>query len=229
MDFEGQQMYPELAASGGLEAALKEAARLQDRELGPLWPGLDADIVRMETARGVLAVDLAPSERRFRISVYIPESTWPIGSTDNIGLLVEALAAWREGVPFDELRDAFEFLQLDEFIEMLESGEPTKSQWSNLFASEFYSDQWGILRCIHADGMLRGFFPTVTHDAVRLRVNPLDGSSRQVLVRERNDGNYEVLRVGAAGEAWDEVAPADLTGYLRRNLVGFDPNQGASP
>jgi hypothetical protein len=44
-------------------------------------------------------------------------------------------------------------------------------------------------------------FPTITHGAVRLCVDAMDGRSRQVLVDEVNGELYEVVRVGvpAAG------------------------------
>ena len=153
------------------------------------------------------------------MSVHIPESTWLIGSTDDFGSLVEAVAAWREGVAFDEMKAAFGFLELDEFTNMLESGEPTNSQWSDLLSSDFYRDQWEVLRRIRSDEMLRELFPTVSHGAVRLRVSPLDGASRQVLVMELDDGNYEVLRVGMPETEWVQVLAADLIGYLRAILT----------
>ncbi len=213
MDSSQQRLYPDLAALGGLEAAMKDAARLRGCDIGQLYAG--PDVVRIETTRGVVAVDLVRGERRFRMSVHIPESTWPVGSTNDLGLLVEAVAAWREGMPFDELRVAFGFLELDEFTGMLEAGEPTNSQWYDLLSSDFYRGQWELLHRIRSDETLRKLFPTVTHGAVRLRANPLDGASRQVLVGELDDGNYEVLRVGMPGMTWVEVEAANLIEYLR--------------
>lgn len=58
-------------------------------------------------------------------------------------------------------------------------------------------------------------FPTVTHGAVRLRVDPLDVTSRQVLVHELDGERYEIMRAGVPGAAWVEVSAGDLIASLR--------------
>jgi hypothetical protein len=165
-----------------------------------------------------VTVGLAAEERLFRVVIHIPDFAWEIGATDDLGLLVEAVAAWREGMPFDELRARFEFLELDEFTRALERGEPTCSQWSALLSSDFHRGQWNLLRRIHADETLRGLFPTISHRAVRLQADPLDGASRQVLVAELEGERYEVMHAGAPGTTWVEVPSADLIAYLRAAL-----------
>ncbi|MCM2429709.1 hypothetical protein [Streptomyces sp. RKAG337] len=211
-----KEFYPDVAALGGLGAAMQEAARLRGCDIGPVYSV--SDVVRIETARGVVSIDLAAEERLFLAGIHIPGFTWAIGSTDDLGLLVEAVAAWREGMAIDEFETRFEFVRLDEFTRALESGEPTSLQWSDLLSSDFYRGQWNLLRRIHADERLRGFFPTVTHGAVRLRVDPLDGASRQVLVEELDGERYEVMRVGAPEATWVEVSAGDLISYLRAGL-----------
>ena len=62
-------------------------------------------------------------------------------------------------------------------------------------------------------------FPTITHGAVRLRVDQLDGTSRQVLVHELDEERYEVIRAGDPGAAWVEVPTGDLIAYLRAALT----------
>ncbi|GCB45149.1 hypothetical protein SNL152K_2439 [Streptomyces sp. NL15-2K] len=147
----------------------------------------------------------------------VPGFTWEIGSTDDLGLLVDAVAAWREGVPFDELAARFTFLELDEFARALERGEPTSSQWADLLSTEFHRRQWNLLRRLHTDEVLRHMFPTISHGAVRLRVDLFDGASRQVLVHELDGERYEVL-AGELGAAWVEVQTGDLIAYLRAAL-----------
>lgn len=209
-------LYPDVEDMGGLGAAMEMAAGLRGCDIGTVHSV--SDVARIETARGVVTVNLAAEERLFLVSIHIPGFTWAIGSTDDLGLLVEAVAAWREGMSFDELDDKFEFVRLDEFTRALENGEPTSSQWSDLLSSDFYRKQWNLLRRIHADDRLRGFFPTVTHGAVRLCVDPLDGASRQVLVEELEGERYEVMRVGVPGATWVEVPAGDLVSYLRAAL-----------
>ncbi|MFI1069610.1 hypothetical protein [Streptomyces puniciscabiei] len=216
MNIPGKDLYPDVTASGGLAPAMRETAKSRgcDTGLGP-WA---ADVVSVETARGFLSVDIATEERLFRLSVHIPGFAWEIGSTGDLGLLVEAVAAWREGTPLEELEERFEFMELDEFARALESGEPTSSQWSDLLSSEFHRRQWNLLRRLRADEVLRNMFPTITHGAVRLRVDPLNGTSRQVLVHEVDAERYEVLRVGMLEAVWAEVPTGDLIAYLRAAL-----------
>ncbi|MGW7405241.1 hypothetical protein ACWGI9_16140 [Streptomyces sp. NPDC054833] len=216
MDTHRKDLYPDVTASGGLGPAMREAARLRgcDTGLGP-WA---ADVISIQTARGFLSVDPATEERLFRLSVGIPGFDWEIGSTGDLGLLVEAIAAWREGIPLDELEERFEFMELDEFVGALERGEPTSSQWAELLSSDFNRRLWNLLRRLRADEVLRDMFPTISHGAVRLRVDAMDGRSRQVLVDEVNGELYEVMRVGVPGAGWVEVPAGDLIAYLRAAL-----------
>ncbi|MER7109303.1 hypothetical protein [Streptomyces sp. NPDC000229] len=216
METHRKDLYPDMTASGGLGPAMKEAATLRGCDIG-LSPW-DTDVVRIETARGFVSVDPATDERLFRVGVHIPGFTWEIGATDDLGLLVEAVAAWREGMPFEELEERFEFMDLEELARALEAGEPTSLQWSDLLSSDFYRGQWNLLRRLHADEVLRNMFPIVTHGAVRLRVDPLDTTSRQVLVHELDGERYEVMRAGVPGAAWVEVSAGDLIASVRAAL-----------
>ncbi|GAA2627644.1 hypothetical protein [Streptomyces vastus] len=223
MDTHRKDLYPDVTAAGGLVSAMKEAAKLRGGEIWPAPSTTDAIII--DTARGLVSVVPATEERLFRVRVLIPGFTWEspgfsweIGSTDDLGLLVEAVAAWREGMPLDELAARFEFLELDEFARALERGEPTSLQWSDLLSSDFHRRQWNLLRRLHADEVLRNMFPTITHGAVRLCVDLFDGASRQVLVHDLDGERYEVIRPGVPGADWVEVPTGDLITYLRAAL-----------
>ncbi|WP_330348707.1 hypothetical protein [Streptomyces sp. NBC_00582] len=176
------------------------------------------DGVVVATTRGFVSVGRGGEEGPLRVGVGIPDFSWAIGSTDDLGVLVEAVAAWRERMPLDELRQRFEFLELDEFTDALERGEPTASQWSGLLSSDFHRGQWDLLRRIHADEVLRTFFPTISHGAVRLRVDPLDGASRQVLVAEVVSERYDVMQSGTKEAIWVEVPSDALITHLRAAL-----------
>ncbi|MGW2566724.1 hypothetical protein [Streptomyces sp. NPDC001537] len=205
-----------MTAAGGLGPAMREAAQLRGCDTGVApWA---VDVVVVQTTRGFLAVDPATEERLFRLSVRIPGFDWEIGSTGDLGLLVEAVAAWRDGTPFDELAERFGFLELDEFVGALERGDPTSSQWTELLSSDFNRNQWNLLRRLRADEVLRNMFPTITHGAVRLQVDPLDETSRQVLVAESDGECCEVMRVGVPEATWAKVPTGDLIAYLRAAL-----------
>ncbi|MFE3525062.1 hypothetical protein ACFXOD_26190 [Streptomyces sp. NPDC059161] len=220
MDTHRKDLYPDVTASGGLGPAMKQAAKLRGCDTGlPPW---ESDRIVIETTRGFVSVAPAAEERLFRVRVHIvgfaveaPGFAWDIGSTGDLGLLVEALAAWREGVPLNELKARFEFMELDEFARAVETGEPTSLQWSGLLSSDFHRGQWNLLRRLRADEVLRNMFPSITHGAVRLNADPLDSTSRQVLVDELDGERYEVIRAGVPGADWVEVSTGELIAYLR--------------
>ncbi|MEU9452993.1 hypothetical protein [Streptomyces sp. NPDC048277] len=224
MDTHRKDLYPDVTAAGGLVSAMEKVAQLGMGEIWPV-PSPAADIIGIETARGTLSVVLATEERLFRVRVHIPGIiwdtpgfTWEIGSTDEFGLLVEAVVAWREGVPFDELAARFTFLELDGFARALDEGEPTSLQWAELLSTEFHRRQWNLLRRLRADEVLGNMFPTITHGAVRLRGDLFVWGSRQVLVYEPEEDRYEVTRPGVPGADWVEVPTSDLIAYLRAAL-----------
>ncbi|MFE2373078.1 hypothetical protein [Streptomyces sp. NPDC059398] len=216
--------HPDITASGGLGSAIREAAKLRGYDLGVLsW---DTDPISIETSRGFVSVCSEAEQRLFRVRLLVPGATWgtpgfswDIGSTDDLELLVEAVAAWREDMPLDELEARFDFMDLGEFARAIETGEPTSLQWSDLLSSSFHQRQWNLLRRLHADEELQNAFPSITHGAVRLRVDPMDGTSRQVLVHEWDRERYEVVsRAGVPGSTWVEVPTGDLIAYLRAAL-----------
>ncbi|WP_395360350.1 hypothetical protein ACHGLA_10865 [Streptomyces sp. YH02] len=205
-----------VTASGGLVAALRQAAEARGCDIGlPPWA---VDAVGIETTRGYLSVDTVTEKRLFRLRTHIPDFGWDIGCTDDLGTLVEAIAAWREGVPFDELTARFDFLEIGEFTRALEAGEPTATQWADLLASEYYRGQRSLLRRLHADDVLRNTFPTMTHRAVRLQVDPMYWASRQVVVYEPEEGRYEVRSVRLPSPHWTEVPGDGLIACVRAAL-----------
>ncbi|MFJ8003286.1 hypothetical protein [Streptomyces fagopyri] len=225
METHRKDLYPDVTVSGGLVLAMRKAAKLGEGEIWPAPSTTDGIIVK--TARGHVSVVPATEERLFRVRVHIPGFawdipgfTWEIGSTDDLGLLVEMVTAWREGVLFDELTAGFRFLELDEFAGAIERGESTSSQWADLLSTDFHRRQWNLLRRLHADEVLRDMFPTISHGAVRLRVDLFDPASRQVLVHELDGERYDVVpRAGVAGTAvWVEVSAGNLIAYLRAAL-----------
>ncbi len=147
--------------------------------------------------------------------MHIPDFGWDIGSTDDLGALVEAIAAWREGVPYGELASRFGFLDLDGFTGALAAGEPTATQWAGLLSSAYYRGAAGppappprgrdAAERVPDDDAPRGP-PPGGPDAL--------GEPPGPGVRA-GDGHYEVLR---AGTARTEVPDDDLIAHLREAL-----------
>jgi hypothetical protein len=213
--------YPDVTAAGGLDPALRREAESRGLDLGMSpWP---ADAVCIDTERGCVTVSAATDRRLFGLRVHIPEAGWDLGTTDDLGALVEAVAAWRQGVPYGELEARFGFLDLGAFTRARAAGEPTVSQWADLLATAYHRAEWPLLRRLHADEVLRNAYPTISHHAVRLRVDPMYYMSRQVLVHEPAEGRYKVLRVGVPGAEWTEVPSGALTARLRSALYD-DPS-----
>ncbi|MFI8519762.1 hypothetical protein ACIGEZ_18275 [Streptomyces sp. NPDC085481] len=215
MDARHQGLYADVAALGGLGPAMEEVARQRGHDLGYLP---QPEVVRIQTSRGVVMVDPADGERLFLLGIHIPGHTWPIGSTDDLGSVVEAVVAWRDGLPYDEFQARFPFARLDDFRRSVDSGEPTAQAWAELLSTDYHRAQWPLLRLLHADETLRGCFPSITHRAVRLRVDALDAGSRQVLVSEEESERYEVFAVGVPGATWVPVPPGELTDHVRELL-----------
>ncbi|MET9402688.1 hypothetical protein [Kitasatospora sp. NPDC002965] len=213
-----EEYYPEVSAAGALGAALKVAAERRACEVGPVDPA--SSEVRIITERGVVRVGLAAGRRLFMVGIHTPGFTWATGSTDDLGLLVEAVASWKAGMPLDAFESRFDFMELDEFARPLEARDPAPLQWSNLLSSAFYAKQWGLLNRVHGDGALRRLFPTVSHGTVRLRVDPMDGESRHLLVREAGPGLYELRAVGDPASDWVTVGADDVVARLRGVLAG---------
>ncbi|MEV8529611.1 hypothetical protein AB0451_36805 [Streptomyces sp. NPDC052000] len=223
MGTQQQDLYPDVTSSGGLAQAMRKVAELRgcDARLPP-WA---TDSVVVETTRGLLSVHPSTERRLFRLRVEIigfavdaPGFSWNIGATDDLERLVESVAAWGNGTPLDELKERFEFLDLDVFTRSFENKTPTSLQWSGLMSSEFHQKQWNLLCRLHADEVLRDMFPSITHGAVRLRVDPLDATSRQVQVCELDEERYQMLRVGVPEADWIDVPADGLIARLRAAL-----------
>ncbi|MEX0173766.1 hypothetical protein MRBLMG1_006544 [Streptomyces sp. LMG1-1-1.1] len=221
-DARDEDPYPDVTASGGLVEALRQTAEERGRDIG-LSPWA-VDAVGMESTRGTLSVATVTGQRLFRLRAYIPDFGWDIGSTDDLGRMVDLIAAWREGVPTEVLKARFDFLDVDEFTRALEAGEPTSARWADLLSNAYHQGQWSLLGLLHADEVLRNAFPTMTHRAVRLQVDPMHGTSRQVLVYEPEEGRYEVRRVGVPGDDWTEVPGDRLIVHLRAALYDAPPS-----
>ncbi|MFB8420147.1 hypothetical protein ACFC63_32100 [Streptomyces albidoflavus] len=219
-------LYPDVTAAGGLVPAMKAAAELRGCDIDlPRW-GTDA--FSCQTARGYTSVCPATDEHRFHIRVHVTPSpveagsgfSWDIGSTNDLGAVVEAVAAWQEGMSLDDLSTRFTFLELAEFAEAVESGAPTALQWEDLLSCDAYREQRGLLRRPHADEVLGNMFPVVSHRAVRLRVDPLDLTSPHLHVHEAEEGRYLVQYGGWPDDGWREVPSGELVACLRAALTG---------
>lgn len=217
------ELYPDLAESRGLGPAMQKVATMRGYHLRlPPW---DTDPFTIETKRGFLSIHPSAELRLFHMRVHIPgfsESTagfsWDIGSSTDLDEVVAVVTAWCEDMPLEEMQAKFACVELEEFSRAIDTGEPTALQWSGLLSSEFHQRQRGLLRRLHADEALRKAFPSVTHGAVRLTLDPLDSGSPQILVQELDGKRYEIMRVGAPGSDWVDVQSGDLIAYLRSHL-----------
>ena len=160
---------------------------------------------------------ISPIESRmFLIDINIPGSAWAIGSTDNLELLVDAVSAWRNGMPLDDFEQQFSFMRLDSFARPLASGDVTSQQWKEVLTEDFYAPYRRLLTRIHEDDRLRTLFPTFTHGVLRLRAHPLDPSPEGAfLVASLAGDSYRIKVVGESATSHVVNSLGDLIEYLR--------------
>jgi len=203
--------------SESLRSLLIETARLRGRDIGTVQPAFSG--VGIDTDRGCFSVDVDSDGRTFLITIRTFPFTWATGLVADLGRVVDAAAAWREGMSVDDFEATFEFMDLDEFARPLEAGNPTPLQWSILVSHDLYARQRPVLSRLHADDTLRTLFPVVSMGTVRLRTDPLDtGVNGHILIDQLAEHTYKVTVVGE--EAMRVVDSLDeLVGYLKSHIT----------
>ncbi|MFI1094438.1 DUF6193 family natural product biosynthesis protein [Streptomyces sp. NPDC020917] len=137
------ELYPDLAAAGGLQAALeKAAADLDPGELPSGEPDMEqegavpgaAPAAGPTARRDALAIHLGSVERRFIVSGWSRGVELVRGGTADLAEVAKAAAAWRSGESLHELRDLCPFLDFGELAEAHERGpaEAVTVKWRQL-------------------------------------------------------------------------------------------------
>lgn len=170
------ELYPDLAAAGGLRAALADAASQLGLDLGEIRSegadGAAARITAEGTGREPLAVHLGSAGRRFVVSGWSNGVELVHGSTEDLNAVVRAAHAWRSGVALHDLRAACPFIAADELADAHERGpaEAVAVKWRMLrermapgLPSPAFRD---LLEAAHAEPKLRQLYPFTSHGSL---------------------------------------------------------------
>ncbi|MFI9102510.1 DUF6193 family natural product biosynthesis protein [Streptomyces fildesensis] len=118
--------------------------------------------------------------------------TWAEGATDDLGDLVEALAAWRDGVSVDDFAGMFTFMMPGRLARAHESGDPVLAQWNWLRTAEEFSEERPLVEAAYADGRFGYFFPVLSHGTLRLRSVHRQQGDEEVSITPLSGDSYRV-------------------------------------
>ncbi|MBK3576927.1 hypothetical protein JHN63_24625 [Streptomyces sp. MBT65] len=174
-------LYPDVADRGSLAAALRavadgrlDAVRISSPDTAPLT---HASIESALPHRESFHVSAWPYERRWSIRGNEPLQGLALvdGSTDDLAEVAEAVRAWHDEVPLDELRGAAPFVHLTGRFEVPD-GDParlTESEWQHLRRQAGEQEYpWretyqALIEAAYAEPALRALYPFTSHWVLR--------------------------------------------------------------
>ncbi|GLP66120.1 hypothetical protein TUSST3_27400 [Streptomyces sp. TUS-ST3] len=226
-------LYPDLAAAGGLAAALKQVAAdlSMDVRVVPGDWGTSVSVVSPPPVpfRRPLSVQQAVDTRLFVMRGTSRGVQLVRGATSELREVVLAAAAWGEGTSLSELHDLFPFLSSDEVAMAHETGPAAvvDLQWRRLreqAAGEPGFPGFGLLvEAAHAEPALRQLSAFASHWTLGFSTSTSRASGVEVAVAPAYDGRpYQVRRFlheGLIGEtATAEQAVALAVAHLPTGL-----------
>lgn len=222
-------LYPEVAAHGSLAAALRDAAdgrldavHVSSPDTAPL---MRATVGSVLPHRESLHVSARPWERQWSIRGSEPLQDLALvdGSTDDLAAVGEAVRAWHDGVPLEEIRRAAPFVHLTGRFEVpdRDPARLTESEWQHLRRqageqeSPWRETYQALIETAYAEPALRALYPFTSHWVLRFatdtrpRLTPVGPS-----LFANSDGTFGVGRgfigidLGRFATAHEAVAQA---------------------
>ena len=190
-------LYPDIISSGGLISALEAVAERKRLDLGRVYsqyaagPGLFST-AEIDSSRGTASIQLGRQSRAFYVGIQGQGFTWVDGATDDLDVLVEALAAWCDGMPLNSFAERFTFISLGRLAKAHEVGDPTLAQWNWLRTAEEFINERPFVEAVHADGRFRELFPNLSHGTLRLGWSHGLQGAREVRICPLAEGSYRV-------------------------------------
>lgn len=190
-------LYPDIAAMGGLISAVEETARKKGVELGRVHsqytsgPGLFVT-AEVDSPRGRISLSLGDWSREFHIGIRENRFIWADGVTDNLEELVGACAEWRSGTPVENFTEKFPFMTPGRLARAREANESTSAQWTWLRTSEAFTEERLLVETFHEDGRFNDLFPNLSHGTLQLSTNYGMPGSREMHVTPTPGGTYRV-------------------------------------
>lgn len=197
-------LYPDIAAMGGLISAIEAGAREKGIDLGRVYseytsgPGLLVT-AEVDSSRGRISVSLGDLSRAFHLGIRENRFIWADGVTEDLDELVVACAAWRDGTPVEEFAERFPFMTPGRLARARETGDSTPAQWKWLRTSEVFTEERPLVEAFHADGRFNDLFPNLSHGTLRLSTNYGIQGSREIQVTPTSGGAYRVEDTAAPG------------------------------
>ncbi|MFJ7195911.1 MULTISPECIES: DUF6193 family natural product biosynthesis protein [unclassified Streptomyces] len=211
------ELYPELAAPGGLgEALAREAARrgYGAEPMDPVegyGPAGAVCCARGEARFVVYATNEDEREFRFEISA---DSGWPwgaFGSTDDLAVVAAVLHAWRDGASIGQLRREWTLLAASP-LEAAPPGRVVSTAW-RLTLERSRVIRLGdaeLAEALYAQPALRVFFPFPSHGEFSLLSSTADPFYEEVpRVVPAGQGLWNVV---AAWSRWSPRIPSRVLG-----------------
>ncbi|MFD3656833.1 DUF6193 family natural product biosynthesis protein [Streptomyces sp. NPDC058620] len=233
------ELYPELAAPGGLRAALAREAVRRGHCAEPLDPveGYDPAVAawcaRGEARFAVYATNA--DEREFRIEIST-DSGWrwgAFGSTGDLAVVDAILHAWRDGASIDQLRREWTLLAADP-LEAAPPGRVVSTAWRLTMERSpvIRPGDAELAEALYAQPALRVFFPFPSHGEFSLLSSTADPFYEEVpRAVPSGDGLWDVV---LHWSRWSPQTPSRVLGSRLRAreaaaLVAVNIPAGSGP
>ncbi|MFF3403780.1 DUF6193 family natural product biosynthesis protein [Streptomyces sp. NPDC002659] len=222
--------YPDVAALGGLVAALGKAADEQGFAIGPLAPpGHLDELIRAwaVTNRGTFLVSADSTTKRvFRISIWAPGVELGSGICGNLNDVAAAVHGWISGNPVQEMAERWPFIEFEPLAEAHLSGHAVATAWRLMLekhpGAQLTDSE--LTAAAHAQPRLQKLFPIASHGWLHFsrctrdpfshdlpKVGPVDGGWRVYAADARTIGDVATAVEAAAlvvAHLPDDIGPA---------------------
>ncbi|MFJ4842068.1 DUF6193 family natural product biosynthesis protein [Streptomyces sp. NPDC088746] len=211
------ELYPELAAAGGLREALAREAVRRGHRAEPMdpvegyGPAVGAGCARGEARFAVYATDADVREFRIEISTDRGEQTALFGSTGDLAVVDAILHAWRAGASIGQLRREWTLLASSP-LEAAPPGSVVRTAW-RLTLERSPTIRLGdaeLAEALYAQPALRVFFPWPSHGQFSLLSSTADPFYEELpRAVPSGDGRWNVV---LHGSRWSPHMPSRVLG-----------------
>ncbi|WP_326650375.1 MULTISPECIES: DUF6193 family natural product biosynthesis protein [unclassified Streptomyces] len=215
--------YQDVAAAGGLVAALGKAADEQGFAIGPIAPpGHLDELIRAwaVTNRGTFLVSADSTTKRvFRISIWAPGVELGSGACGNLNDVAAAVHGWSSGKPVQEMVETWPFIEFEPLAEAHLSGHAVATAW-RLMLEKHPRVQLAdaeLTAAAHAQPRLRQLFPIASHGWFHFSRCTRDPFSNDLPMVGPVDGGWRVYGADA-GTIGDVATAAEAAALVVAHL-----------
>lgn len=216
--------YGDVLDVGSLINALYKEADKTGVDLGEIVPERTSPVSRYCTAkvsslRGVVRASLISGERFFSLAFdnAIADFQWGGGGTGDLGRVVAALAAWRDGVAVKDMRERFPFINFAEMGVSFEGGTMVEDAWRHLLRFSETTGRSQLVKAIYSEKKLHHLFPFFSHETLWLAFNPLDRGGAAIGIDQLPGGHYRI-----SGDVANQQTTTSLPALVAALLLVVD-------